>query len=396
VTIRRTRLGLNLKTADYQNVLNYAMTLRPDPIPLLELFVALMISPAEREEDIVNLWTNPDLDPLRPELSTVPELDGHGSAPEAAPGSEQLGTSLGENTDVTALGRTGATGDLSTGGQTRGNPDSSAEPANTLSHSPTTAALFTVNASAALYRDEDKDVRATILLPSNDIIWEQLVAGCWSSQEASRATVSASSPSSSAGPLSNVLELIPDNEEDTKDPTSPPMEYLPNEVKTYSPTLDRHELAPWPVGPLIKKSHLDLGSYIDTGRLYHAYRGTLTTVYADDKLPETTIPVVAKYVDLGDFDDFDINLEDNAYDYNRKQAFKAILKEVNLLIRLFVHPASRYIIPQFYGLLQDTHETRCKFWVILEDCGSPADLDDPHVRFVQAIFQYELELTIGA
>jgi hypothetical protein len=244
------------------------MTLRPDPIPLLELIVALMISPAEREEDIVNLWTNPDLDPLRPELSTVPELDGHGSAPEAAPGSEQLGTSLGKNTDVTALGRTGTTGDSSTGGQTRGNPDSSAEPANTLSHSPTTAALFTVNASAALYRDEDKDVRATILLPSDDIIWEQLVAGCWSSQEASRATVSASSSSSSAGPLSNVPKLIPDNEEDTKDPTSPPMEYLPNEVKAYSPTLDRHELAPWPVGPLIKKSHLDLGSY-DPSKITH-------------------------------------------------------------------------------------------------------------------------------
>jgi hypothetical protein len=133
----------------------------------------------------------------------------------------------------------------------------------------------------------------------------------------------------------------------------------------------------------MKSCHLELGAYIDSGRLYHAYRATLTTVYHHGETPSSTIPVVAKYVNLNEFaKPLKRKNQKPTGDYDRAEAHKAMLHEVNVLKQLFANSATRHIIPQFHGLLFDGEETTSRFWVLMEDCGRRANLADTQIQYV--------------
>jgi hypothetical protein len=188
------------------------------------------------------------------------------------------------------------------------------------SQAATFAPTFTIKTSLVI-KNVSKDyysVSRPFTLPSDDVKWCQLIEGCPTPAEPRDRNDILSPPSLSDQTLSfDVPDLTHLTlKEDTASPSAPTSSY--------------HD-------PSIKSSHLQLDTYIGSGRLYHAFRGSLTRHYDDHKISPSMLPVVAKYVALDDFEeevDRTANNGEHANDYDQDQVAAHFANEVDLLLYL--------------------------------------------------------------
>jgi hypothetical protein len=315
-------------------------------ISLLEMIVALLMSPRENALAISSLWQNPDtLAELRREAKMAKAKVGTGPVLEDQ--EEELPPVLTVD-DVNVRPDENMFASLSS------TPSSS---------NPTDE--FTVITSTVSYEAQHRQLMSAIPLPSDDTTWGQMVPGCWSPTACQHRTLPPSSPQL------DLLDLVPAE-------GSPSPRSIGEQDFTSRPP--------------VKTSRLTLGAYIGSGRLYHAYRGTLTIVHVDDTIPTSTLPVVAKYANLDHFHTT-VNREDpeHAWDYDKEEASEGVQNEVNILQYLFKRPAARKHVPHFHGLLNDTQGTGNMYWMILVDCGEAADLSDARIQYVQSYVQIRFE-----
>jgi hypothetical protein len=236
------------------------------------------------------------------------------------------------------------------------------------SQAATLAPAFTIKTSLVV-NNVPKDYHSVprpFKLPSDDVKWCQLIEGCPTPAEPRNRNDILSPPSLSDQNLSfdvpNLTHLT--LKEDSANPSAPKSSYH---------------------NPSIKSSHLQLDTYIGSGRLYHAFRGSLTRHYDDHKISPSMLPVVAKYVALDDFEeevDRTANNGEHANDYDQDQVAAHFANEVDLLLYLKKFPRSQEIVPQLHGLWSDSYDTQTRFGLILEDCGEPADLNNLSIRSV--------------
>jgi hypothetical protein len=270
--ICRNRLGLPPKHPSRASAIALARDMRYSSMSALKTFVALQISPSEEAEEVNGLWKDPDID---------------------------------------------------------------AKPMRSGEHSPTSrsdgerSTWFTVKTPSASY-SQDRPPHAD-MLPSDDMPWDQLAAGCWLPTDGLDKNLSPSLTLS--GSSSGLSDLISDQGSDIEDFSSPPLlcteTYEDYRLDIVSMRLDEERRLACECPP-IKSSHLDIGPYIASGRLYRAYKGTLTTTYRDDDMPPLTIPVVAKYVDLATFPDVPGH-DDKDDRYTKNEARSSIVNRTSWL-----------------------------------------------------------------
>jgi hypothetical protein len=236
------------------------------------------------------------------------------------------------------------------------------------SQAATFAPTFTIKTSLVI-NNVSKDyhsVSRPFTLPSDDVKWCQLIEGCPTPAEPRDRDDILSPPSQSdhdhSFDLPDLIHLT--LKEDSANPSAPKSSYY---------------------YPSIKSSYLHLDTYIGSGRLYHAFRGTLTRHYDDHKISPSMLPVVVKYVALDDFEE-EVNRTANngehANEYDQDQVAAHFANEVDLLLYLKKFPRSQEIVPRLHGLWSDSYDTQTRFWLILEDCGEPADLNNLSIRSV--------------
>jgi hypothetical protein len=345
------------------------------------MMVALMITPPITTSAISGLWTQFNTASVHAKagprtalglgLGVVHEQGSHVNTIQDQPASQP---------------KTSGQNSVSAEGARSLNPSDKSVDMST--QSPVDLLVFTVITSTVTYSTEYYE-GLPIPLPSDHVAWHQSLAGSWS--PISRFSKTPSSVSTPMETSSEPPDLMHDQGTHSKCPASTEsiQSQITEAIKPSPVPLDSNEevrhlnhtqKSPH---PSMKSCHLELGAYIDSGRLYHAYRATLTTVYHHDETPSSTIPVVAKYVNLNEFaKPLKRKNQKPTGDYDRAEAHKAMLHEVNVLKQLFANSATRHIIPQFHGLLFDGEETRSRFWVLTEDCGRRANLADTQIQYV--------------
>jgi hypothetical protein len=250
------------------------------------------------------------------------------------------------------------------------------------------AHAFTIKTSSVTHseRKYPHSVSRPFTLPSDHVRWCQLIEGC--PLPASRRRDPPSPPSSFGAGRSELPDLTFEEDTDAGAPSSPTssLSEIQSQVERKDGPLVSNDDNPIQDHTLsIKTSHLVLDAHIGSGRLYHAFRATLTRVYHDDKLNPSTLRVVAKYVALDDFEevvDRTANDGEHANDYSQDQVATAFANEVDLLLYFKQFSGTKDIVPQLHGLCGADDEEKSRFWLILEDCGEPADLNDLSIRLV--------------
>lgn len=121
-----------------------------------------------------------------------------------------------------------------------------------------------------------------------------------------------------------------------------------------------------------------LSEYIASGLSYDAYRGVAEVQYQGH--PDLVkIPIVAKYLDC----DAEMPKEPGFDIYDSDERFSSYFLEIAIL-QVLRHSGA---VPLFYGKFEDagaSEESRGggKRWMVMEDCGTPANLFDPEVQYV--------------